>query len=125
VISPDLRDILDGTPIAHVASVLPDGSAHSVPMWIGTSGDQIVLMTGPGSVKARNLRRDPRLGVSLTRPEDPFRSVVLHGHVVRWLDGDEGWAIVDALAAKYIGSPYPRGQDRVAMVVDVDREVLR
>jgi hypothetical protein len=50
---------LDGTPIAHFASILPDGGPHSVPVWIGTDGDHVAVLTGPGSRKARNLRRDP------------------------------------------------------------------
>jgi hypothetical protein len=28
---------LDGTSIAHLATVLPDGSPHAVPLWIGTA----------------------------------------------------------------------------------------
>jgi len=68
----DLRSLLDGTPIAHVATILPDGAPHSVPVWIGTHGEHVVFMTGPGSQKARNLRRDPRVSISLTQPDNPF-----------------------------------------------------
>ena len=35
VIDPDVRRVLDGTSIAHLATVLPDGSPHAVPIWIG------------------------------------------------------------------------------------------
>jgi PPOX class probable F420-dependent enzyme len=121
----DLRAVLDGTPVAHLATVLPDGAPHSVPVWIGVVDDRVVLMTGPGSLKARNLRRDPRLAISLTREDDPFRSIVLRGRVGEWIEGDAAWAIVDGLAAKYIGSDYPRGDERVALFVDLDHEVLR
>ncbi len=61
MLDPDVRRVLDGTSIAHLATVLPDGSPHSVPLWIGTYGDRIVFLTRPGSRKARNLRRDPRV----------------------------------------------------------------
>ena len=43
-LDPQIRRVLDGTPIAHVATVLPDGSPHSVPVWVGTRGDQIVFL---------------------------------------------------------------------------------
>jgi hypothetical protein len=33
-----LQAVLDGTPIAHLATVLPDGAPHSVPVWSGTHG---------------------------------------------------------------------------------------
>jgi PPOX class probable F420-dependent enzyme len=122
---PELRSVLEGTPVAHLATVQADGGPHSVPVWIGVVGERVALMTGPRSQKAVNLRRDPRLAISLTRPDDPFRSIVLHGRVAEWIEGEDGWAVVDALAAKYIGSAYPRGDERVAMLVDLDRQVLR
>lgn len=119
-----LQEVLDGTPIAHVATVLPDGAPHSVPVWIGTYDGRPVVMTGPGSQKARNLRRDPRIAVSLTPPDEPFSPVVLRGKVVRWLDGDEGWSVVDALAEKYLHRPYGREQDRVVGVIEVDHQKI-
>jgi PPOX class probable F420-dependent enzyme len=125
VTDPALRAVLDGTPIAHLATLLPDGAPHSVPVWIGTVGEQVAIMTGPTSLKARNLRRDPRMAISLTREDDRFRSIVLRGRVTGWLEGDEAWAVVDALAAKYLGMPYPRGADRVAALIELDHEVLR
>jgi len=116
----DLAAVLDGTPIAHVATVLPDGAPHAVPVWVGTHDGHVVIMTGPGSQKARNLRRDPRIAISLTPPDNPFSPVVLRGRVVEWLTGDEGWAVVDALADKYIHAPYDRSQERVVAVIDLD-----
>lgn len=117
----DLVALLDGTPIAHVATVLPDGAPHSVPVWVGTHEHNVVIMTGPGSQKARNLRRDPRVAISLTPADNPFSPVFLRGHVVRWLTGEEGWAVVDAIAEKYIHAPYSRDLERVVAVIAVDQ----
>lgn len=119
-LDPDIARVLDGTPIAHVATLLPDGAPHSVPMWIGTHAGQVVVMTGPDSKKARNLARDPRVAISLTPPDNPFSPIVLRGRVVEWLSGDEGWAVVDALADKYIHAPYDRTQERVVAVIALD-----
>ncbi|MET8140701.1 PPOX class F420-dependent oxidoreductase [Sphaerisporangium sp. NPDC005288] len=113
-----MRRVLDGTSIAHLASVLPDGAPHSVPLWVGTHGDHVVIMTGPGSRKARNLRRDPRVALSLTPQDDPFRPVIIRGRVVEWLEGDAAWTIIDRLADKYIGRPYPRDEERVVAVIE-------
>jgi PPOX class probable F420-dependent enzyme len=112
--------VLAGTPIAHIATVLPDGAPHAVPVWIGTHEGQVVFLTGPGSRKARNLRRDPRVAISIAPPENPFSPVIIRGTVVDWLDGDEGWAVVDEIARKYIGASYGREQDRVVGVVTTD-----
>jgi len=116
----DLAALLGGTPIAHVATLLPDGSPHSVPVWIGTHADHVVIMTGPGSQKAVNLRRDPRVAISLTPADNPFSPVTLRGRVAGWLTGEEGWAVVDTLAEKYIHAPYDRSQERVVALIAVD-----
>ncbi|HKX67815.1 MAG TPA: PPOX class F420-dependent oxidoreductase [Intrasporangium sp.] len=116
----DLAALLDGTPIAHLATVLPDGAPHSVPVWVGTHANHVVFLTGPGSQKARNLRRDPRVAISLTPADNPFFPVVLRGRVVTWLSGEEGWAVVDAIADKYIHAPYDRDQERVVAMIGVD-----
>ena len=121
---PDLRGALQGTVIAHVATVLPDGAPHTVPVWIGTHGRHVVIMTGPGSQKARNLRRDPRVAISLTAPDNPFAPIVIRGRVVEWLDGAQGWKVIDELAHKYIGAPYSREQDRIALLIEVDHYKL-
>ncbi len=116
----DLVAVLDGTPIAHIATVLPDGAPHSVPVWVGTHEGHVVVMTGPGSQKARNLRRDPRVAISLTPADNPFSPVALRGRVVAWLSGEEGWAVVDAIAEKYIHAPYDRSRERVVAMIAVD-----
>ena len=115
MIDSDVREVLDGTSIAHLASVLPDGAPHSVPVWIGTEGDHVVVLTGPDSRKARNLRRDPRVALSLTPPDNPFQPVILRGTVVEWVEGDAGWEIVDRIATKYTGGPYPRDEERIIL----------
>lgn len=118
----DVRDVLEGTPIAHLATVLPDGSPHSVPLWIAPRGDLVAIMTGPDSRKARNLRRDPRVAISLTPAGAPFPPVVLRGRVVQWVDGQEGWAIVDEISTKYTGQPYGRDQQRVVALIEVEHQ---
>jgi PPOX class probable F420-dependent enzyme len=123
MLNPDVRRVLDATPIAHLATVLPDGSPHTVPLWIGTHGDRIVFLTGPGSRKARNLRRDPRVALSIAPADNPFEPVIVRGRVVQWLEGDAAWQIIDELSAKYIGAPYSRGQERVVAVVEPGRQI--
>jgi PPOX class probable F420-dependent enzyme len=107
VLDPDVRRVLDGTPIAHLATVLADGSPHTVPLWVGTSGDRIVFLTGPASQKAGNLRRDPRVALSLAPADDPYAPVLGRGRVVERLDGETAWEVVDRLAVTYTGAPYP------------------
>jgi PPOX class probable F420-dependent enzyme len=124
MLDPDVRRVLDGAAIAHLATVLPDGSPHTTPVYIGAHGDQIVFFTGPGMRKARNLRRDPRMALSIAPADNPFTPVVIRGRVVEWLDGDAAWKIIDQLATKYTDQPYPRGQERVVAVIEVERQTV-
>ncbi len=122
MLDPDVRQVLDGTSIAHLASVLPDGAPHSVPVWVGVEGDRIAFLTGPGTRKARNLRRDPRVALSLAPAGNPFQPVIIRGRVVEWLAGDAAWEIVDRISTKYIGGPYPREEERVVALIEPDRQ---
>ncbi|GAA4545494.1 PPOX class F420-dependent oxidoreductase [Amycolatopsis samaneae] len=122
MIDPEVRQVLDTAPTAHLATVLPDGAPHAVPVWIGTHGDHVVILTGPDSRKARNLRRDPRVALSLTPVDNPFQPVIIRGRVVEWLDGDAAWEIVDRIATKYIGGPYSREQERVVALIEPERQ---
>jgi len=124
MLDPDVRRVLDGTSIAHLATVLPDGSPHSVPVFIGARGDRIVFFTGPGSRKARNLRHDPRLALSIAPVDNPFEPVVVRGQVVEWLEGDAAWEIIDQIATKYTGEPYPRGHERIVGVIEPERQTV-
>ena len=118
----DVRHVLDGTSIAHLASVLPDGAPHSVPVWVGTEGDRIAILTGPDSRKARNLRRDPRVALSVAPADNPYQPIIIRGRVVEWLQGDAGWEVVDQIAMKYVGGPYPRDEERVVALIEPDRQ---
>lgn len=122
MLNPDVRRVLETTAVGHLATVLPDGAPHSVPLWVMPVGERIAFLTGPDSRKARNLRRDPRVALSLTPLDNPFEPVIVRGRVVEWLEGDAAWQIVDQLAAKYIGQPYPREQERVVALIEPERQ---
>jgi PPOX class probable F420-dependent enzyme len=112
------RRLLDGPNMAHLATILPDGSPHSVPLWIGVEGDRLAFLTAPGSRKARNIERDPRVSVSVTDREQPFAMAQVRGRVVERLDGTEAWTIIDRISVKYTGAPYPQRTDRVVFLIE-------
>ncbi|GAA2998855.1 PPOX class F420-dependent oxidoreductase [Actinokineospora diospyrosa] len=124
MLTPEVRTVLDSTPTAHLATVLPDGAPHSAPVWIGTHGDLIAIFTGPGTRKARNLRRDPRLALSLTPVDNPYQPITIRGRVVKWLDGDAGWAVIDQISHKYTGTPYGRDESRTVALIEPLRQTM-
>ncbi len=124
MLDPEVRRVLDGTSIAHLATVSPDGAPHSTPVFVGTHDDRLIFFTGPQTRKARNLRRDPRVALSLTPADSPFQPVVIRGRITGWLDGDAAWELVDQIQIKYTGQPYPRGQERVVAMVEPEQQMV-
>jgi PPOX class probable F420-dependent enzyme len=120
VLDEDVRRLIEGTNYAHLATVLPDGGPHAVPVWVGMEGARIVFLTDPRSRKARNLEREPRVALSIVEQERPNVMAHVRGRVVATVEGDDGWRIIDRLSDKYLGTPYPLRTDRVAFLVEPD-----
>jgi PPOX class probable F420-dependent enzyme len=105
---------------AHIATLMPDGAPHSVPVWIDLDGDNLAFLTGPGSRKARNLERDPRVAISIIDADQPNASALIRGQVVERVEGDRAWEIIDRISQKYIGQPYPLRTDRIIFLIKPD-----
>jgi PPOX class probable F420-dependent enzyme len=116
----DVVRLLEAPSTAHIATLLPDGAPHSAPVWVDLEGEYVAFQTSPNSRKGRNIARDPRVAISMTNRDMPNDSAHLRGRVVRIVDDEEGWAIVDRLSNKYLGIPYPIREDRAAFLVKVE-----
>lgn len=119
-LSDAVRDLIDGPNYAHVATVLPDGGPHTVPVWVGLEGNRLAFLTSPGSRKARNLLRDPRVAISITDHQQPFSMAQVRGRVTERVEGAGAWIIIDRISGKYTGQPYPLRTDRVVFLVEPD-----
>lgn len=56
--------------------------------------------------------------------DDPLEPVIIRGRVVEWLEGDAAWEIVDRIFAKYVGGRYPRGEERVVALIELDHQKI-
>ncbi|MEV4134126.1 PPOX class F420-dependent oxidoreductase [Dactylosporangium sp. NPDC049742] len=117
----DVARLVEDVNYAHIATLLPDGSPHSVPVWIDREGDRLAVLTGPGSRKARNVARDPRVAISIIDHAQPYATALIRGRVTEILDGDDAWRVIDRIAVKYTGAPYPLRSDRVVLLIEPDR----
>lgn len=114
------RELFEKRNFAHVATICPDGHPHVSPIWVDVDDDHIIFNTAEGRVKERNLRRDPRIAVSIFDQENPYRMVAIQGRVVEMTrEGAEGH--IDKLSRKYIGKPYPYHGDRVLVRIVPER----
>lgn len=114
----NVRALFDVGNYAQLATLLPDGGPHTVPVWAGVEDGKIAFLTSPDSRKARNLAADPRVAISVTDHDNPYAMAHVRGRVTARLDGPEALAIIDRLARKYTGQRYPLRTDRVVYLVE-------
>lgn len=121
-LSDEIKQLLDRANFAHLATLMPDGSPQSVPVWVGRDGDRIVICTGENSLKARNTLRDPRVALSLVDFRDPYAEVQVRGRVVERRP-DPDLKVMDPISMKYTGKPFPfrNPEGRVALFIEVDK----
>jgi len=123
-LSSDAKQLIDRANFAHLATLMPDGSPLSTPVWVGREGEHIVVCTGDGSLKAKNAGRDPRVAISVVDFRNPYEELQIRGLVVERRP-DPDLKIMDGISHKYIGKPFPiRGPKgpNTALIIAVDRE---
>jgi PPOX class probable F420-dependent enzyme len=64
-IPPEARELLESAALAHLVTINSDGSPQVSIVWVGVEGDEIVSGHLPLHRKLRNIRRDPRVSMSL------------------------------------------------------------
>ena len=118
----EARRRLEAPYIWHIATVMEDGSPQVTPVWADVSGDQILVNTAIGRRKEKNVRRDPRVAMSMVDPENTDSQVHIRGRVVEFVEGDAALENVNALAKKYHGfDEYPwlaPGEKRVIFKIE-------
>jgi PPOX class probable F420-dependent enzyme len=99
------RAVLEGPALAHLVTLEPDGRPQVSIVWIGVDGDELVAAHLPEHRKVRNIRRDPRVAISVeagTRNEMGLNEyIVIHGRA-RITEGGAA-ALLQRLARIYLG----------------------
>lgn len=121
-LDPKVQALLSRPNFAHLSTLMPDGSPNTTPVWIGVRDDRILIGSGEGSLKVRNLRRDPRLSLSVIDFHDPYEEVQIRGRVVEFRD-DSKFEIMDEISRKYTGKEFPWRDPagRVALIIEVEK----
>jgi PPOX class probable F420-dependent enzyme len=94
--------LLRGKNMAAVATLNADGSPQNTVVWIDTDGTNVVFNTAEGRLKTRNLRRDPRVSITVINSENPYEQALIQGRVVEMThEGADDH--INAMARKYLG----------------------
>jgi PPOX class probable F420-dependent enzyme len=122
-LSDDVKALVRGANFAHLATLMRDGSPQVAPVWVDLDGDLVLVGTGEGSLKAKNTRRDTRIGLSIVAMDNPYRVAQLRGRIVeRRPDAD--FKTMDRISRKYTGKPFPfrdNPAQRVVLAIEVER----
>jgi PPOX class probable F420-dependent enzyme len=115
-LDPLAAELFAGGHVVHLATVRPDGSPQSRPVWTILHDGQVVFFTQAASAKAKHLRNDPRVSLSVTDKHNPYRSAWVRGRVGLVIHGNEALAIIDRISDAYIGEPFPMRSGDVYVV---------
>ena len=86
-----------------LATARKDGRPQVVPVWYDLEGETVVFMTAPDSLKAKNMRRDPRVSLCVDDEVTPFAYVELEGTVVLSDDADQARYWATRIGGRYMG----------------------
>ena len=115
-LDPQVRELLDGANFVSLATLMSDGAPHSTVVWAAIHDGVPCFFTQPGTLKARNVGRDPRVAMTVVDRENPNRSGPLRGYVTDTVEGDAALEIIDAMARKYTGADFPMRSGHVFLI---------
>jgi PPOX class probable F420-dependent enzyme len=96
--------LLDRPRTANVATIRSDGRPHVAPVWFDLDGDDLVFTTWDTTVKAANLRRDPRVALLVDDEAPPFAFVRIDGLATVVDAAPDLRAWTTRIAARYVGA---------------------
>jgi PPOX class probable F420-dependent enzyme len=115
------EELLKGKNFVVVSTIRPDGTIHAAPAWVDVQDGRAVVNSAEGRAWPTNLKRDPRVTLTVQNLENPYEYVAIRGRVAEQTTegADEH---IDALAKKYLGQdtyPYRQpGEQRVILRIE-------
>lgn len=102
------HDLFEKPTFAHVVTMFPDGYPQATPVWIDydADDDRVLVNTERHRRKVKNVERNPKVSVSMTDPDDPYRYLSVSGEVEE-ITTDGAREHADELAQRYIDDVYP------------------
>jgi PPOX class probable F420-dependent enzyme len=124
----EARAVITGGHLAHLVTLNPDGSPQASVVWVGLDGDAIVTAHLAEYLKIRNVRRDPRVVLTIeagvTNAVGMAEYLIVHGHAT--VNEGGAPALLNRLAKVYLGPdasypPMPNPPEGYVLSISVDR----
>ena len=122
-----VRQLAKGKNFAAFTTLLPDGHPMTHVMWVDCDDEHVLINTERHRQKAKNVRHDPRVTVTIWDQDEPYRYAEVRGEVVETVAGPEARAHIDSLSMKYHGHEYRNRiqSERLLVRIKPFRQVLR
>ena len=124
----EFRDLFERKSFGHLATLMPDGSPQTTPVWVDFDGRYVLVNTAEHRQKLDNIERDPRVSISIIDPDNPYRYLEVRGRV-REATKDGAEEHIDRLAHRYLGEQrYPwrkNGEERVIVKIEPQHTTSR
>jgi len=122
------RELLEDRNFCDVATVARDGAPHVAVVWVDTDGEDVLLNGSEGRVWPENLRRDPRVTLTVLNLQNPYEYLSIKGQAVE-VTPEGADEHIDRLAKKYLDKdeyPYRTpGEVRLLVRVRPDKVKIR
>ncbi len=103
--SQEIKEFLLQTPrTGKLATVRSDGRPHIAPIWFDLDGEDIIFTTWHTTVKAANIRRDPRVSMCVDDDRPPYAFVIIEGTARFENDPEQLLYWAAKIAGRYMGA---------------------
>jgi PPOX class probable F420-dependent enzyme len=96
------RDLLDGPYFAVFTTVAPNGQPENTVVWCSWDGEHVLVNTAAGRRKEQNVRKNPKVALTVIDPKNAFRWIDVRGTVEATVP-DVDYANINAHAKLYAG----------------------
>ena len=118
------RELIEGANFAHITTLGKSGRPQINPVWIHADNGHLIVNSAEGRTWPENVRRDPRVTLSVANQDNPYEYVTVWGRVVEE-DHEEADENINFLAKKYLGEDeYPfrqPGEERVLFRIEPEK----
>lgn len=124
---PETVELARGANYASITTVLPSGRLQTQLVWVHTDGERLVVNTEVHRQKYKNVRRDPRVTLTIRDEQDPYRYAEARGRVVETETGRRARDHIDELSRKYHGQDYDPDDiksERVMLWIVPERQTI-
>ena len=116
-------DLLTGPHHAVLTTLAPDGAPENTVVWCSWDGQHVLVNTADGRRKPANVRRDPRVALTVADPHNPYRWLDVRGAVAEIVPDDD-YTNINAHAKLYVGADEYYGSVAPAAAKGTEQRII-